>query len=154
MPQPFIIEEHVRWSDVDAAGIIFYGAYVRFVELAEMELFRAAGMPYGEVFQRYDCMLPRAQVHTEFTWPARLDDRLRVAAYFTRIGQSSLTLQYDVVHLPTGHLAAHGHLVLVCTHRETMRSQPLPAELVERLAPFTLTVEEARAGLGIVDVAR
>ncbi len=33
-PVPFIIEEYVRWSDVDYAGIIFYGAYVRFFEIA------------------------------------------------------------------------------------------------------------------------
>jgi hypothetical protein len=36
-PSPFVIEEYVRWSDVDFAGIIFYGSYVRFFELAETE---------------------------------------------------------------------------------------------------------------------
>src|SRR5690606_1294188 len=81
-PAPFIIDEHVRWSDVDAAGIIFYGSYIRFIELAETELFRAAGMPYGEVFDRYDVLLPRVQVHTEFHYPARLDDQLRMAVYY------------------------------------------------------------------------
>ena len=25
-PKPFFIDEYVRWSDVDHAGIIFYGA--------------------------------------------------------------------------------------------------------------------------------
>src|SRR5216683_47329 len=34
-PQPFVIEEYVRWSDVDFAGIIFYGSYVRLFEIAE-----------------------------------------------------------------------------------------------------------------------
>ncbi len=52
MPKPFIIEEYVRWSDVDFAGIIFYGSYVRFFELAETELFRAAGLPFGTVFDQ------------------------------------------------------------------------------------------------------
>src|SRR2546425_3650192 len=42
-PTPYIIEEYVRWSDVDFAGIIFYGSYVRFFEIAETELFRACG---------------------------------------------------------------------------------------------------------------
>ena len=31
--KPYIIEEYVRWSDVDFAGIIFYGSYVRFFEI-------------------------------------------------------------------------------------------------------------------------
>ena len=43
----FTIEERVRWGDVDAARIIFYGAYIRFFEIAETELFRAVGLPYG-----------------------------------------------------------------------------------------------------------
>ena len=34
-PSPYIIEEYVRWSDVDFAGIIFYGSYVRFFEITE-----------------------------------------------------------------------------------------------------------------------
>lgn len=149
MPAPFVIEEYVRWSDVDAAGIIFYGSYVRLFELAEMELFRAAGMPFGTVFETYDIYLPRVQVHTEFYYPVRLDDRLRLAAYISRIGTKSITMSFDVVHVGTGRLGAHGHLVLVCTARGNLVSRPLPAELVERLQPFALSVEDARRQLGI-----
>ena len=44
--KPFIISEYVRWGDIDLAGIICYGAYIRFFELAETEIFRAAGLPF------------------------------------------------------------------------------------------------------------
>lgn len=148
-PAPFIIEEHVRWSDVDAAGIIFYGSYVRFIELAETELFRAAGLPYGEVFTRYDVLLPRVQVHTEFHYPARLDDRLRMAAYYGKVGRKSLTLNFEAIHVGAGRLAAHGYLVVACTERSTLRPRALPPELIELLKPYTLPVEAARAHLGL-----
>ena len=59
---------------------------MRLFELAETELFRAAGLPYGTVFETYDIYLPRVQVHTEFHYPVRLDDRVKVAAYVSRIG--------------------------------------------------------------------
>ena len=49
---PFIISEYVRWGDIDLAGIICYGAYIRFFELAETEIFRAAGLPFKEMFDR------------------------------------------------------------------------------------------------------
>src|SRR5207245_10922269 len=86
MPAPYLVEEYVRWSDVDFAGIIFYGSYVRFFEIAETELFRACGLAYARVFDRYDIFLPRKAVHSEFYLPARLDDRLRVATYVGRVG--------------------------------------------------------------------
>ena len=54
------IKERVRWGDVDAARIIFYGAYIRFFEIAETELFRAVGLPYGRMFDELDVWLPRA----------------------------------------------------------------------------------------------
>jgi len=148
-PKPFIIDEYVRWSDVDKAGIIFYGAYVRFFEIAETELFRAAGLPYGEVFERFDIWLPRVHLDCDFRYPPRLDDRLRVAAYFTKFGTSSIFINFDVLHLEAQRLAAVGHEVLVCTSRDTLESQPLPAELRTLLAPYALSKVAARTSMGL-----
>ncbi len=147
--RPFVIDEYVRWSDVDFAGIIFYGAYVRFFEIAETELFREAGLPYKDVFDRFDIWLPRAHLDCDFKYPARLDDRLRVAAYFTRFGTSSIGINFDVVVASANRLAAAGHEVLVCTNRKTLKSRPLPAELRAMLEPFTCTEDAARRHLGI-----
>jgi YbgC/YbaW family acyl-CoA thioester hydrolase len=146
---PFSVDEYVRWSDVDYAGIIFYGAYVRFFEIAETELFREAGIPYGEVFDRFDMWLPRVHLECDFEYPARLDDRLRVAAYFTHFGTSSIRIDFDVIHLGANRLAASGHEVLVCTDRSSLRSRPLPPELRDLLTTFTMTTHDARRCLGI-----
>src|SRR5437879_13831967 len=91
---PYVIEEYVRWSDVDFAGIIFYGSYVRFFEIAETELFRACGLAYARVFDRYDIFLPRKAVHSELYLPARLGDRLRVATYRRRVGTKPRPLTF------------------------------------------------------------
>jgi 4-hydroxybenzoyl-CoA thioesterase len=147
--RPFVIDEYVRWSDVDKAGIIFYGAYVRFFEIAETELFRKAGVPYSEVFDRFDIWLPRAHLECDFHYPARLDDQLRVAAYFTRFGRSSIVINFDVVHLGAQTLAAAGHEVLVCTDRQSLRPRALPEELRSLLEPFALEESEARRLLGV-----
>jgi len=145
----FTVDERVRWSAVDKAGIIFYGAYVRFFELAEMELFRAAGIAYGDVFERFDCWLPRVHLESSFHYPSRLDDDLRVAAYFTRFGTSSLQINFDILHLKAGQLAVSGHEVLVCTTRDTLESQPIPEGLRELMQPYLMTTEEARRQLGV-----
>jgi acyl-CoA thioester hydrolase len=148
--KPFVVEEYVRWSDVDYAGIIFYGAYVRFFEIAETELFRTAGVPYAEVFDRFDIWLPRVHLACDFEYPARLDDCLRVAAYFTRFGTSSIGINFDVLHVAAGELAAAGREVLVCVDRKRMRPRPLPAELRQVLEPFALSEGSAREQLGVV----
>jgi YbgC/YbaW family acyl-CoA thioester hydrolase len=148
-PQPFVIEEYVRWSDVDFAGIIFYGSYVRLFEVAETELFRHCGLAYARMFDEYDIFLPRKAVHSEFYWPARLDDRLRIAAYVGKVGTKSLTLHFDVLRSGTAALGAAGWMVLVCVDRERLKPMPLPAGLIKALAPHTLSPEVARASLGV-----
>jgi YbgC/YbaW family acyl-CoA thioester hydrolase len=147
--QAFIIDEYVRWSDVDFAGIIFYGAYLRFFEIAETELFREAGIPYADVFDRFGIWLPRVHLDCDFKYPARLDDRLRVAACFTEFGSSSMKVAFNVLHVGASRLAAAGHEVLVCTDRSTLRPRPVPSELRELLEPFTLSEQQARAQLGL-----
>lgn len=149
VPRPFVIDEYVRWSDVDHAGIIFYGAYLRFFEIAETELFREAGVPYGEVFDRFGIWLPRVHFDCDFKHPARLDDRLRVAAYFTRFGTSSIRINFDVLHVGAAALAAAGHEVLVCTDRQTLRPRPLPGGLRDVLKPFALSEQAARQLIGL-----
>ena len=144
MKRPFIISEYVRWGDVDLAGIICYGAYLRFFELAETEIFRAAGLPFGEVFERFDIWLPRRVMHAEFHSPAALDERLKVVTYFSRVGRTSVTINFDVMSADGGTLHASAHQVLVCVARGTLAKQPLPAALVRAIEPFTMGSDEAR----------
>ncbi len=133
----FRIRETVRWSDVDLAGIIFYGSYVRFFEVAETELFRAAGLPFSRMFEEFDLWLPRAALHFEFRRPARLDDRLDVEMWVSNVGTSSLRLQFEVYRsAPERELTAEGYAVLVAVRRGDLKPVPLPPAVVAALAAY------------------
>ena len=131
------IGERVRWGDVDAARIIFYGAYIRFFEIAETEMFRAAGLSYGRMFDDLDVWLPRAHLECDFRRAAQLDDLLEVAVYVGRVGTKSLRLNFEVRRSGEDDLVATAHFVLVAVRRGTFESVPVPEELKRRLAPYT-----------------
>ena len=133
----YTIEERVRWGDVDAARIIFYGAYIRFFEFAETELFRAVGLPYGRMFDELDVWLPRAHLECDFRRAAELDDLLEVAVYVGRIGTKSLRLNFEVRRKGEEPMLAEAHFVLVAVRRDTFETVPVPEELRQRLAPYT-----------------
>src|SRR5882762_2135182 len=136
MPKRFTIEEHVRWSDIDRAGIIYYGQFLRFFEIAETELFRAVGLRYSEVFDRFDIWLPRVQIHFDFRKPLVLDDLVEVSAYVGRFGNKSLTLRFEVNKKGESDLVADGHVTLACVSRSTFKSVPIPADIIEALTPY------------------
>ena len=136
-PWKFRVEERVRWGDVDAARIIFYGAYIRFFEIAETELFRAAGLSYGRMFDELDVWLPRAHLECDFRRAAQLDDLLEVAVYVGHVGTKSLRLDFEVRRNGESELTANAHFVLVAVDRNNFQSVPVPEDLKRRLAPYT-----------------
>src|SRR2546423_14459174 len=140
--QKFTIEERVRWGDVDAASIIFYGSYIRFFEIAETELFRSVGMPYGKIFDELDIWLPRVHLECDFHRAPRLDDLLEVSVYVGKIGRTSLRLNFEVRRKNADGnreeaLIATAHFVLVATRRDTLQPLEVPGELRRALEPYS-----------------
>ena len=137
----FTIEERVRWGDVDAAGIIFYGSYIRFFEIGETELFRAVGLPYGKVFDELNIWLPRVHLECDFHRAAQMDDLLQVSVYVGKIGRTSLRLNFEVRKKNDAgeieeDLMATAHFVLVSTDRENLKPLPVPQVLRRALEPY------------------
>ena len=137
----FTIEERVRWGDVDAAGIIFYGSYIRFFEIAETELFRAVGLPYGKVFDKLQIWLPRVHLECDFHRAAKMDDLLEVSVYVGKVGRTSLRLNFEVRRKNDAgeieeELMATAHFVLVSTDRENLKPLLIPDELRRALEPY------------------
>jgi YbgC/YbaW family acyl-CoA thioester hydrolase len=132
----YTIEERVRWGDVDAASIIFYGAYIRFFEFAETELFRSVGLPYGVMFDELDVWLPRVHLECDFHHAAQLDDLLEVSVYIGSFGNKSMRLDFEVRRKGQEMIIADAHFVLAAVRRETFETVRIPDELRERLAPY------------------
>ena len=132
----FTIEERVRWGDVDAARIIFYGAYIRFFEYAETELFREVGLQYGVMFDELKIWLPRVHLECDFRRAARLDDLLEVSVFVGRFGTKSMRLNFEVRRKGEQELIATAHFVLAAINQDTFETVPIPAELRQRLAPY------------------
>jgi YbgC/YbaW family acyl-CoA thioester hydrolase len=138
----FAIEERVRWGDVDAARIIFYGAYIHFFEFAETELFREVGLDYGTMFDELKIWLPRVHLECDFHRAARLDDVLEVSVWVGRFGTKSMKLNFEVRRTGSEELVATAHFVLAAVNQETFETVPIPSELREKLAPYNANDEK------------
>ncbi|HVI72716.1 MAG TPA: thioesterase family protein [Pyrinomonadaceae bacterium] len=138
----FAIEERVRWGDVDAARIIFYGAYIHFFEFAETELFREVGLDYGTMFDELKIWLPRVHLECDFHRAARLDDVLEVSVWVGRFGTKSMKLNFEVRRRGSAELIATAHFVLSAVNQETFETVPIPSELREKLAPYNADEEK------------
>jgi acyl-CoA thioester hydrolase len=140
----FSVQEYVRWEDIDAAGIINYQAYLRFFGLAEVELFRSCDLSYKRLFDELGLWLPRVHVECDFKRPVTLDELLVVDAYFSRIGTSSIHLNFEVHRKGAPQLVATGKYILVAVRRGEFSPVPVPDEVREKLAPYLEPERDSR----------
>jgi YbgC/YbaW family acyl-CoA thioester hydrolase len=135
MPR-FSIQDRVRWSDCDPLGIINYTTYLRFFEIAEHEMFRACGLPYEVLRKAGGVWLPRKALHLEFHSPAQMDELVDIEAWYSRIGDTSLTMRFEVYRASDRVSRASGSLTVVCVHKDTMLKYPIPEEVRTKIAKF------------------
>ena len=144
-PRPFLSHDRVRWADVDLVGIMRFSAFTRLVENGEQDLWREAGLPYANVFAAPDTWMPRRNLNIEYTAPARIDDALLLVTYVSRLGDTSLTFNVDVMSQDRAQLIAAATVVTVCVTASDWSKRSLPTELRSAMAPFVVTVDDARA---------
>lgn len=133
----FEVRERVRWSDCDPFGIIYYGAYVRLFQVAEEEMFRACGLPFDRLRKGLGVWIPRKAFHAEFHSPAELDEEVAVVAWFAKVGNTSITMQFEVYRASDRKHRATGTLTVVSVDKATMLKKAIPDEVKRGLAAYT-----------------
>lgn len=116
----------VQWCDVDIAGIMYFGAYWRFVERAEMEFFRELGFPYDRVFQEYGFWLPRVRCEADYHAPALMEDWLRMRTHLEKVGASSVRWKTVAFNERTQAAGAVFSMTVACIDAVTKKSRALP----------------------------
>ena len=122
------VRDRVRWSDVDLMGIVYYGRYLRFMEAAETEFFRAIGFPYDVLADQHGVWIARIRLECDYRAPAKLDDEITCRAELRKIGGSSMTFAFPIERAG-GTRLVDGILVLAALDRTTLRATRVPQPL-------------------------
>jgi YbgC/YbaW family acyl-CoA thioester hydrolase len=133
----FEVLDRVRWNDCDPFGIIYYGAYVRLFQVAEEELFRACGLPFGVLREEKGVWIPRKAFQAEFHSPAQIDEEVATQVHFSRIGHSAITMQFEVYRAGDRTHRASGSLTVVSVDKPTMKPRRIPDDVRAMLSVYT-----------------
>jgi len=121
----------VYYEDTDAAGIVYYANYLKFVERARTEMMRLYGVEHEKSRQSEGTAFIVRRAALEFLAPARLDDELTVETRIKEIGGASLLLAQDVKRADTVLVGAS--ILIACIGRQG-RPVRLPPALRAALA--------------------
>jgi len=96
----------VQWLDTDAGGRIHFTAAFRWVEAAELALYRRIGMPRELVGN-----LPRRHVEATYHRTLVFDDEVEMTLRVDRVGTTSITYAWSGAR--AGELAIEGRYTIV-----------------------------------------
>ena len=131
----------VRWMESDAQGIVYFGAYMDYLEVAWSEYFRNLGVSIYRVAQKGYFDTAVVKTVTEYKSPARLDDMLELYTRVTHIGNSSIALQMEIYNQDSDRLLTAVEAVYVGFDAESQSSRPVPDDIRELVDHFEATGE-------------
>jgi acyl-CoA thioester hydrolase len=132
-PYRYAAYTRVGFSDTDAQGVVYYGRYMPYFDLARTEYHRHL----GAISNRGEFAMRASTV--EYHAPARFDDLLEVFVRVERVGTTSVTYDYAAFRLDSDDsdlLMVTAKQTLVLIELANRRPAPVPTEFRERVAEF------------------
>ena len=120
----------VGFSDTDAQGVVYYGRYMPYFDLARTEYHRHLGhfAIRGEFAMR--------AMTVEYHAPARFDDLLEVFVRVERIGTTSVTYDHAAYRVADDVLMAIAKQTVVLVDLTDHTAVPVPDSFRDRIKAF------------------
>lgn len=123
----------VGFSDTDAQGVVYYGRYMPYFDLARVEYHRHLGMTPDRASDRQFVM--RA-CSIEYLAPARFDDLVEVFIRISRIGRTSVTYECAAYRMDDDLLMVTALQTLVLVDIATHTAVSVPEEFRATIGAF------------------
>lgn len=134
----FTSTRRVEFRDTDAAGIMHFASFFPLMESVEHEFLRHLGLSVLADDGSGPVSWPRVNAQCDFRSAARFEDVLTVSLTLARLGEKSVTYQFDIRR--DSQPVAEGRITAVCCRLSTgggpMQAIAIPAEIAEKLRPY------------------
>ena len=121
----------VYYEDTDAAGVVYYANYLRFMERARTEWLRDIGFPLAAFEREHGVAFVVHRCEIDFHRPARLQDELAVTVEPQELGATRLVARQRVL---LGDATLTSAIVtLACVDTARWRPTRIPMPLRQRL---------------------
>ena len=119
----------VYYEDTDAAGVVYYANYLKFMERARTEWLAARGASVAELAGHGSIVFVVTRAEVEFRAPARLGDLLAVGVDVAAHGRARFVARQDIRR--GDELVVAATHTLACVDRNTFKPRRMPANLLE-----------------------
>ena len=138
MPGEFSLLRTVEFSETDAAGIVHYSNFFRYMEAAEHAFFRSIGFSVLSRPGQPQVGWPRVHASCDYHRPLRFEDQVEIRLRVVEKRSKALTYAFHFRRLngPAPEEVARGRLTVVCVMHlpdGTMKATAIPPGIADRI---------------------
>ena len=126
MKPPFKLKAQTRvgFSDTDAQGIVYYGRYLPYFDLARVEYLRRLDLLRPAALEGDEFVMRACAI--EYLAPAVFDDVIDIYIRLARFGRTSATFECAAYRVPDDVLMVTATQTLVLVDLAERRAVPIP----------------------------
>ena len=125
--QPFRLPVRVYYEDTDAAGVVYYANYLKFMERARTEWLEALGFPLAAFEREHGVVFVVHRCEIDYLLPAKLNDTLDVSVEPVKLGAATIKARQDVRR--GNDVLTSALVTLACLDAKRWRPARMPANL-------------------------
>jgi acyl-CoA thioester hydrolase len=125
----------VRYAETDTMGVVYYGNYLTYFEVARVDYLRTIGCSYRDL-EDSGYVAAVTEAHCRYLAPARFDDLLEIKVRIAALRGASMSFAYEIRRAEDQRPIAEGTTSHACLNRATLRPTPLPHRLREAVRAF------------------
>ena len=126
-----IIEQHVRWGDMDSFGHVNNTLFFRYMESARMKYF--VETKFMEMMKTTGIGPILASTSCKFKAPLAYPDTVSVGTKVIKIEEFGFTMKFSIVSQMSDREVAEGEAVMISYDYNNKKKLPLPAELIQKI---------------------
>ena len=131
--EAFTWQARVYDEDTDAAGVVFYANYLRYMERARTEWLRSLGFEQARLRREHNIVFAVRSQSIDYKKPGRLDDLLTITARLLKQRANMLLFQQLITSEQA--LLTRATVRVACLRADTLKSTPIPRALAARFEP-------------------
>lgn len=125
-------ETKVYYADTDAYGVVWHGAYLRWMESGRVELCNMLGLDLVEM-KNMDVLLPVTNMNVRYKSSARLNDSIIIETWLEKCNGLSVKFKQTIRNKETSRLNIEAVFDVVAVNEAGKLYRRMPDDLFEKL---------------------
>lgn len=119
-------------GDTDSYGVVWHGAYIKWLEAGRIELLEQMGIKFLEM-DEMGILMPVTELNIRYKHFAKPYDELSIVSSIEESGRTHLAFYQEIRNISTGELILFARVTGVTTSKEGKLHREIPDYLREKL---------------------